>query len=158
MFWSLLKDPTAILAFIKEMLLGDSDLSRVVRRNKLTTTFVVLNVLMFILLVFMTRQANYLTTEVVAKKHEIQTLKDQLKTLVPPDAGQIQTAATIANRIKGLQEEVTFYKQQVELCHVEHKQPAVNQTAPIRVHRGPIPKPDNALREKLQALRNEDYP
>lgn len=64
--------------FIKEWIFGDSDVAKVIRRNKTTTILLIVNILLLILFFYMAEQAIEKHKVVLEKNKEIQRLQAKL--------------------------------------------------------------------------------
>lgn len=77
--WSRLFD--ALKPFLLELLKGDSDFSKAIRRNRLSAFLFLMNILLFILLIYMTEQSLNKQVQKNVQHEEIVKLKAQLQNL-----------------------------------------------------------------------------
>lgn len=130
----------AILPFLKELLFGDSDVRQQIRRNKLATFFIMANASMFILFIFVSEQVLKTRVELNQKKQHIVELETTLS--------QLQTQAEQSV----VECEPTQVIQEVAVI------PPVKPNRRKQPAREPVPQPipNNDLKGKLNAIRNEE--
>ncbi len=129
----LLKILYALWPFLKEIISGESDLSKAIRRNKLSSLLFLVNVSLFVLLIYMTdhlinkQKDTQITQQKIHELNaEIEKLKEQKSKLTPP-------------------------------------QPVVKAVPPKPLYRAPVkqvpeePVPPIDINSRLDAIRREDY-
>jgi hypothetical protein len=75
----LLKILYELWPFIKEIFAGESDISKAIRRNKLSTLLFMVNVSLFCLLIYITDQMITRQKETKVTLNEVYTLRDELE-------------------------------------------------------------------------------
>lgn len=118
---------TALLPFLKELWHGEGDLSKSFKRNKVSATLFILNVLLAVLLIFMTEQTLNKQVEKNEKDEKIDELTkelDELKLKRPVQKPQQPTIQVVP-------------------------------TKTVRPKQSP-PEPEPDILDKLEAIRNRE--
>jgi len=87
MLYSLLKGLLAIWPFLKEVVLGNADLKEVVRKNKIITAMTVLNILLFLMFLYMADKVITYNTAAGTTFHQKEMMKYQLEV----EQGKVKT-------------------------------------------------------------------
>lgn len=87
MLYSLLKGLLAIWPFLKEVVLGNADLKEVVRKNKIITAMTVLNILLFLMFLYMADKVISYNTAAGTTYHQRELMKYQLEV----EQGKVKT-------------------------------------------------------------------
>lgn len=152
-----------IWPFLMEWIFGDTDVSFVLRRNKLAVFFMVVNVVFFILLVYMTREALQKHQEVMAQRKKITELTELLKTTMP-GTDENSVADAVKKRLADQDKLISFYEDQnktltdalataQQVCHTQPARPSVKSV--VKPQHSPK-KPVNNLKQKLEAIRRDE--
>lgn len=161
---TLIKLGTVLFPFIREMLFGGDSVTDVIRKHKLASLLFIANIILFILLGFMTVEAYQKHWEAEEEREVVEELREKIEQMLPAGVDGTDTIINIAQRITKLQEDRDFYAERLSEAYGELEAASVQLTEVLRTCRPtdlgaqpePVPKrpSNNDDGEDLRAMLN----